>query len=123
LFEDICNAEARNVDAMRKDVAGTLARLADGVVEGPSLVWTSGDARIELRFYSSYQPVTLFRVNGVVYVRPRIVTPHGAASRFYEIYEASDSQHHYSVQLAHFDSCWRDSSYFVPDTISNGNGI
>jgi hypothetical protein len=114
VFDEICEIEARNIKATRADIARTIDMLNGGRVEGNAWVWTKGDISVQLRFFDNYQPVTLFRVDDSIYVRPRISTPQGAASRFYEIYERTDSPEHFSVQLSHFDQCWREAQYSGP---------
>ena len=61
--------------------------------------------------YDQYQPVTLFRITDTVYVRPRVSTPGGASSRFYEVYEAADSRTHFGVHAGHFEECWNDARF------------
>lgn len=111
VFEEICNLEARNLQATKADITRTIDSLGGATVEGGSLTWQNEQVRLELRFFERYQPVTLFRVQDVIYVRPRVSTPLGASSRFYEVYESRDSMPHYTVQLRHFEKCWRESRY------------
>lgn len=111
VFEEICELEARNVRATREDITRTLDALDDATVIGHSLNWQSGRVNLQLRFFDRYQPVTMFRIQGTIYVRPRISTPQGAASRFYEIYESQDSPDHFNVQMRHFEQCWRHATY------------
>ncbi|MFL6101370.1 MAG: hypothetical protein ACJ71T_15600 [Actinomycetales bacterium] len=113
VFDEICELEARNLGHTRTEVERTIEAFEGAAVEGRSLVWKSGRVRVELRFFGKYQPVTLFRVQDVVYVRPRVSTPRGAASRFYEIYESRDGGSHYDVHLAHFQECWDQSHYAI----------
>ena len=115
VFEEICELEARNVRATREDITRTLDALDGATVAGHSLVWQSGRVNLQLRFFDKYQPVTMFRIQDAIYVRPRISTPQGAASRFYEIYESQDSMRHFNVQMRHFEQCWRNADYSPPD--------
>lgn len=115
IFSEICELEARNLRSTQDDILRTLDKLIGATVEGPSLVWQKEQVRIEVKFYDKYQPVALFRVQDTIYVRPRVSTPQGAATRFYEVYETRDSEKHFNVQLRHFEQCWRDGRYRAPE--------
>jgi hypothetical protein len=111
VFQQICELEARSPRATREDIARTLDKLTGATIEQDSLTWANGNLRVQLRFYDKYQPVALFRVQDAIYVRPRVNTPLGASSRFYEVYEKLDSEKHYRVQSQHFERCWSEGHY------------
>ncbi len=111
IFADICKMEGRDVRSTAKDIRSTLGLLSGAAAIGKSLIWRRNSLTIELRFYSDYQPITLFRVADECYVRPRVSTPKGASSRFYERYDATLMKPHFEVFNAHFEKCWNDGSY------------
>ena len=114
VFKEICDLENRSSQATARDIANTLSRLQGAAPEGRSLTWRSDSVHVELRFSDAYQPVTLFRVEDIACVRPRVSTPLGAATRFYETYDRRDSDVHFAVYLSHFEKCWDEASYRVP---------
>ena len=111
VFKQICDLEARSPRATKEDIARTLEKLSGATIADDSLTWQQGELKIRLRFYDKYQPVALFRIQDAIYVRPRVNTPLGASSRFYEVYEKQDDQKHYSVQFQHFERCWSEGHY------------
>lgn len=117
IFEQICEAEARSVDATRRDMARTLNSLRPSATRDKSLLWDREALQVEVRLFNRYQPVTMFGVDSTIYVRPRVSTPQGASSRFYEVYDESDSRAHFGVHHSHFETCWEESSYSMPLSI------
>lgn len=111
VFDQICELEARSPRATKQDIARTLEKLSGAAITDGSLTWNRGALTIKLRFYDKYQPVALFRVQDAIYVRPRVSTPLGASSRFYDVYEKQDSEKHYDVQWQHFERCWSEGHY------------
>ena len=80
IFADICKMEDRDVRSTARDIRSTLGLLTGASAIGKSLVWRRNALTIELRFYSDYQPITLFRVADECCVRPRVSTPGGLVS-------------------------------------------
>lgn len=113
-FNAICNNENRARMPTINDIAKTLNQFSFGTVEDQSLIAKNDAIVCKIRFYDEYQPVTLFRIGDSCCARPRITTPGGAATRFYEYYDRTDSALHWGVYNRHFEHCWNSSQFVVP---------
>lgn len=114
VFTAICHLEGRDIQVASEDAQQTLMLLDGGRLEDDSWRHEIDDVHIDLRFTGTYQPVTLFRVGGSCCVRPRVSTPLGAATRFYEKYDQQSGHTYYSVYAAHFTQAWKTSQFVDP---------
>lgn len=123
VFSDICRLENRSLAATVRDIESTLNMLKGGEVSDNSYLVTIDSVTFELRYYSDYQPVTLFCVGRSSCVRPRVSTPKGQASRFYETYYSSSGREQSDVYLSHFEKCWNESKYRTPKALKDLSGV
>jgi hypothetical protein len=114
VFTSICHLEGRDIQVAIEDAQRTLGLLDGGRLEDHSWRHEIDNVHIDLRFTGKYQPVTLFRVGGTCCVRPRVSTPLGAATRFYEKYDQQSGPTYYSVYAAHFTQAWNTSEFVDP---------
>lgn len=118
-FEQTCAFEGKGVAATLSDICRTLELFQGGEMRDGAWQFVQGSLIVQIRFTSDYQPITMFGVDDVVYVRPRIKTPGGASTRFYESYDRNDEEYA-RVHRAHFDECWEAASFVIPKALETG---
>lgn len=112
VFDAICLLEGRERSKVRADIEKTISRFGSKpTVIDQTLTTTISQMQISLRFTDRYQPITLFRTGDTCCVRPRVSTPQGAATRFYEKYLDGFPSLYFRVYQGHFESTWNASSY------------
>lgn len=115
-FEQTCLFEGKAIEPTLRDICRTLELFQAGAMRDGAWQFEQGSLIVQIRFTSDYQPITMFGVDDVVYVRPRIKTPDGASTRFYESYDRHDEDYA-RVHRAHFDECWEAARFVIPKAL------